>query len=74
MGLAEALDKVKLVDLEKAAWADVRPAVDELLNARGVRDFKVLILTVADALVHKAEAATQQHETDGSEHEQSQAV
>ena len=62
MGLKEVLSKVDAVDLEKAAWADVRPAIDELLNAHGVREFKELILTVADALVKKAESKTEQAE------------
>ena len=48
--------------LRKAAWADVRPAVESLLEAPGVRDFKELILTVADALVKKAESKTEQAE------------
>ena len=60
MGLKEAIAKVDLVGLEKAAWSDVRPAVSSLLDAPGVRDFKELILTVADALVKKAEAKTEE--------------
>ena len=62
MGLKEALEKVDAVGLEKAAWADVRPAVGSLLDAPGVREFKELILTVADALVKKAESKTEQAE------------
>ena len=73
MGLVEALEKVKLVDLEKAAWDDVRPAVDALLDAKGVRDFKALILTVADALVKKGEDATEKAEGEDAQAE-SQAV
>ena len=73
MDFKDVLDKVKLVELEKAAWSDVRPAVDALLDAKGVRDFKALILTVADALVNKAEAATKKAEGDDAQAE-SQAV
>ena len=72
MGLKEAIEKVDLVGLEKAAWSDVRPAVEALLDAQGVRDFKELILTVADALVKKAESKTEQHEAAQGAHQDAQ--
>ena len=72
MGLKEVVEKIDAVGLEKAAWADVRPAVDALLDAHGVREFKELILTVADALVKKAEAKTEQVESRGTDAQQAQ--